>query len=401
MARRDRYDLAVIGAGVIGLSCAWRAAEQGLEVLVVDPDPGAGASGVAAGMLAPVTEMHHGEKALLRLCLEAAETYPAFVAEVEEASGLRTGYRRCGTLAVALDAGDRAALDDRCAVQQRQGLEVVRLTGRECRAREPFLAPAVTGGLLVAGDHQVDSRRLVAALHAAAAASGAELVKGRASLDVDEDRVRGLQLPDGTALRAGRVLLAAGCRSGPDGGLSIEGVPADVAARLATDVLPPVRPVKGQILRLSVPAALRPLLSGTVRGTVRGSEVYLVPREDGELVVGATCEELGFDERVTAGAVYELLRDAQTLVPGVSELELVEASARLRPGTPDNAPIIGPTSLEGLLVATGHHRNGVLLAGVTGEAVARLLLDGAMPAPMEPFSPERFHSHSSRAEVSP
>ncbi len=400
MAQRAAYDVAVIGAGVIGLSCAWRAAQRGLDVLVVDPDPGGGASAAAAGMLAPVTELHHGEEALLRLSLEAAQTYPAFVTEVEQASGLPTGYRPCGTLAVAFDAGDRAVLDDLYAEQQRLGLDVSRLTGRECRAREPFLAPAVTCGLLVAGDHQIDSRLLLAALEAAGAGSGVEVVHAKASLDVDRDRVRGLRLSDGTAVSAHRVLLAAGCRSGPDGGLRIDGVSAEDASRLITDVLPPVRPVKGQILRLHVPPSMRPLLSGTVRGTVRGSSVYLVPREDGELVVGATSEELGFDVRVTAGAVYELLRDAQALVPGVSELELVEATARSRPGSPDNAPIIGPTPLEGLVVATGHHRNGVLLTGITGEAVARLLVEGALSESVEPFSPKRFHARPAPVEVS-
>jgi glycine oxidase len=378
------YDVAVIGGGVVGFCCAWRTAQRGLRVLLLDPAPGSGASGVAAGMLAPVTELHHGEEELLRLSLDAARRYPDFVADVAQASGVDPGFRPCGTLAVALDAGDRAVLDDLHDVRRRLGLTVERLTGRECRRLEPFLAPQVTGGLHVAGDHQVDSRRLLTALRAAAERAGVHVVAQSAAVQVAGDRATGVRLPDGTTVPAGQVLLAAGCHSA-----GVDGVPDHAR--------PPVRPVKGQVLRLRVPEAVRPLLSRTVRGTVRGFDVYLVPREDGEIVVGATVEELGFDQTVTAGGVYELLRDAMALVPGVAEVALVETSARLRPGSPDNAPILGPTRLPGLAVATGHHRNGILLAGVTGDAVAELLATGSVPAALESFSPQRFAASPSAA----
>jgi glycine oxidase len=379
------YDVAVVGGGVIGLASAWRAAQHGLRVAVVDPRPGRGSSYAAAGMLAPVTEAHYGEEALLRLAAAAAAGYATFVAQIEQSSGLDTGYRPCGTLAVALDAGDRAVLDDVRSFQERLGLDVRALTGRECRRLEPMLTPAVRGGTLVAGDHQVDPRALVAALLTAAQRAGVSVLCRRATALVTDDAgVRGLRLGgdatadlDGDVIESPTVLLAAGCRSG-----QLPGV--------AEDALPAVRPVKGQILRLRVPPVWRPFLSRTVRGTVRGVPVYLVPRADGELVVGATQEELGFDEQVTAGGVYQLLRDAHDLVPGISELPLVETTAGLRPGSPDNAPIVGSTTTRGLLVATGHHRNGVLLAGATADAVTALLTEGAVPPEWAAFTPARF-----------
>ncbi|MFW6091457.1 MAG: glycine oxidase ThiO [Actinomycetota bacterium] len=371
-------DVVIVGGGIIGLASAWRAAQRGLRVSVVDPDPGVGASYVAAGMLAPVTEVHYGEEPMLRLTLESAARYPSFVAELEDVTVSQVGYRRCGMLAVALDAGDRAVLDDLGAFQHRLGLDVESKSGRECRRLEPLLAPSVQGGLLVTDDHQVDPRRLTAALLVAAEKSGVDIVRRTVIAVATRDGVAtGVHLDDGSELNAATVVLAAGSRSG-----EIDGVP-DTAR-------PPVRPVKGQVVRLRVPPAYRPFLSRTVRGTVRGSFVYLVPREDGELVIGATQEEQGFDEQVTAGGVYQLLRDAHELVPAVTELPLVEARAGLRPGTPDNAPLVGPTGVPGLVLATGHYRQGILLTPVTADAVATLLADGDLSEQMAPFTPARF-----------
>ncbi|WP_101257649.1 glycine oxidase ThiO [Streptomyces barkulensis] len=368
----------IIGGGVIGLVTAWRTAQRGARVTVVDPAPGGGAAGVAAGMLAAVTELHYGEESLLALNLASARRYPAFTAELEEASGLGTGYRACGTLAVALDADDRAHLRELHALHRRCGLESAWLTGRECRRLEPMLAPGVRGGLRVDGDHQTDPRRLTAALLAACERAGVRFVRQRAGrLSLSGDRAAGAQLADGTALGADRVVLAAGSDSG-----RLAGVPEEV--------LPPVRPVKGQILRLRIPGAYAPFLSRTVRALVRGGHVYLVPRADGELVLGATSEEQGWDTTVTAGGVYELLRDAHELVPGITELPLVETRAGLRPGSPDNAPLLGPTALPGLHLATGHHRNGVLLAPVTGDILAQVLTTGELPEEARPFTPRRF-----------
>ncbi|MEV8388515.1 MULTISPECIES: glycine oxidase ThiO [unclassified Streptomyces] len=382
-------DVLVIGGGLIGLVTAWRAAGRGLRTAVTDPEPGGGAARVAAGMLAAVTELHHGEETLLGLNLASAARYPDFVAELEAASRQDTGYRACGTLAVALDTDDRAQLRELHDLQQRSGLMSQWLTGRECRRLEPMLAPGVRGGLRVDGDHQIDPRRLAAALLTACERAGVIFHRAHADrLSVVRDRATGAVLADGRALTADQVVLAAGSLSGRLGG-----VPADV--------LPPVRPVKGQVLRLTVPRTYAPFLSRTVRAVVRGSHVYLVPRENGELVVGATSEELGWDTTVTAGGVYELLRDAHELVPGITELPLTETLAGLRPGSPDNAPLLGPTALPGLSLATGHYRNGVLLTPVTGDAMAAVLTTGELPPEARAFSPSRFSSRRSPVAAIP
>ncbi|MEU4467966.1 glycine oxidase ThiO [Streptomyces sp. NPDC024017] len=371
-------DVLVIGGGIIGLVTAWRAAQRGFATAVVDPEPGGGAAQVAAGMLAAVTELHYGEQTLLGLNLASARRYPDFAAELTELTGQDLGYRRCGTLAVALDADDRAHLRELHALQQQSGLESQWLSGRECRRLEPMLAPGVRGGLRVDGDHQIDPRRLAGALVAACERAGVVFHRAWAErLTVVRDRAAGVVLADGTEAAAGQVVLAGGSLSG-----RLAGVPEDV--------LPPVRPVKGQVLRLTMPQRHGPFLSRTVRAVVRGSHVYLVPRASGELVIGATSEELGWDTTVTAGGVYELLRDAHELVPGITELPLTETRAGLRPGSPDNAPLLGPTGLDGLLLATGHYRNGVLLTPVTGDAMAHVLATGELPEEARPFSPKRF-----------
>lgn len=378
--RTSGSDVLVIGGGIIGLVTAWRAAQRGMRVTVADPDPGGGAARVAAGMLAAVTELHYGEETLLGLSLASAARYPDFVAELEKASGRETGFRACGTLAVALDSDDRAHLRELHALQKRSGLESVWLSGRECRRLEPMLAPGIRGGLRVDGDHQVDPRRLAAALVAACERAGVGFRRAQVErLTVVGGRAAGALLGDGTALGADQVVLAAGSLSGR-------------LAGLPEDVVPPVRPVKGQVLRLTVPRAYAPFLSRTVRAVVRGGHLYLVPRENGELVVGATSEEMGWDTTVTAGGVYELLRDAHELVPGITELPLTETRAGLRPASPDNAPLLGPTALPGLLLATGHHRNGVLLTPVTGDAMAHALTTGELPEAARPFTPGRFAS---------
>ncbi len=376
-------DAVVIGGGVIGLGIAWWAAARGLRIVVLDPHPGAGASWAAAGMLAPVSEAHFGEEPLIRLSVAAARSYPAFIQKLEDETGMECGYRQTGTLAVGLDADDLRVLDDVAQFQRSLGLDAERLSGRECRSLEPMLAPGVRGGVHVASDHQVDNRRLVRAL-LAAVSQRAALRAGRVTrVLVSAGRARGVCLDDGEELHAPWVVVAAGCLSA-----AIDGIPEPLR--------PPVRPVKGQILRLRVPAAA-PLLTRTLRWLAQGSVGYLVPRADGELVLGATSEERGHDTEVTAGAVYDLLRDAHRLVPGVAEALLAECRAGLRPGSPDNAPILGETELPGLVMATGHHRNGILLTPVTAHGIAALLA-GDEPGPLlAPFSPLRFSGAVSAA----
>jgi glycine oxidase len=360
-------DVIVVGAGVIGLGIAWRAAQRGLAVRLVDPAPGSGATWTAAGMLAPATELHYGEEPLLRLGLESARCYPSFVAELESATGRRVGYRRDGTVVVAWDAADLAGLRDLSAFGQSLGLSTELVTGRELRRLEPALASGLPGGLIAADDCQVDNRLLHEALLTAGELAGARITRERAVSVAGHEVV----LASGDVLTADGVVLAAGAWS------------AELSAAV------PVRPVKGQTLRLHMPGEVP--LRRVVRGTVKGSPVYVLPRPDTqEIVVGASSEEAGFDLRPRAGAIYELLRDAQALVPVLGEAAFDEVSTSVRPGSPDNAPLIGATGGDGLIVATGHYRNGILLAPVTADGVAELLASGTLPDMLAPFTPSRF-----------
>ena len=369
-------DVLVIGGGVIGVGVAWRCAQRGLKVTVVDPAPGSGASSAAAGMLAPATELHYGEQALLQLNLDSARRYPQFAAELAAASGHDVGYRRSGALVAAWDDADLANLRDLQAFGSSLGVATELLTGREIRRREPALASAVAGGLYAPDDHAVDNRRLHAALLEAVRVSGGELRRERVvALEKSATRVSGIRTDQGHAISADTVVLAAGAWSAqlpdPGGG-----------------ALPPIRPVKGQTVRLRVPGP--PLLRHVIRGTIKGSPVYLVPRDDGELVVGASSEEVGFDLAPRAGAVYELLRDAQSLIPLLGEVQFGEVSTSVRPGSPDNAPIIGRSSIPGLVLATGHYRNGILLTPVTADGIADLISTGSVPDVLAGFSVDRF-----------
>ncbi len=372
-------DVIIAGGGVIGTAIAWRAAAAGLATVVIDPQAGDAAALVAAGMLAPVSESLFGEDALLRLNLLAVARFPSFAAELEEATGRIVGLRREGTLAVAYDPDDHAALARLTGFRRSVGLDAEELDSRACRRLEPFLAPGVRGGVLFAGDWSVDNRRYAAALRVAAQAAGARFLRDRVSaVRVGNDgAAAGVRLADGSEVDGAAVVVAAGCWSA-----GIDGLPGTVRDA--------VRPVKGQLLRLRCPANVPPVLGHTIRALVRGTDLYLVPRADGELVVGATSEERGHDVTVTAGAVHDLLHDAMSVLPVTSELALAETCAGLRPGTPDNGPIVGPGGPAGLLVATGHYRNGILLSAVTADAVAACLT-GEPPAPeWEPFAPQRF-----------
>ncbi|TDD19582.1 glycine oxidase ThiO [Kribbella turkmenica] len=371
-------DVVVVGAGLIGLATAWRLAADGIQVTVCDPTPGTQTSTVAAGMLAPVTEVEYGEDDLLALNLASVAAWPSFAAELQDAAGVPAGLHQTGTLAVAYDVDDAAALRRLADYQRRLGLEVEELSGRESRQREPMLAQGVSGGVWVPGDHSVDNRQAVTALLRAVEVSGVTLIRERVARVITSGTTAvGVQLENGDSIHAGQVIGAAGPWSG-----QLDGVPQELR--------PPVRPVKGEVLRLRVPEAYRPALTHTVRATARGFSVYLVPRPGGELVVGATSTELGYDTRVLAGGVFALLRDARTVLPITDELELVEAIAGLRPATPDNAPVLGPSGLDGLLWATGHYRNGVLLTPITAQIIAETVRTGVLPELGKPFLAGRF-----------
>lgn len=377
MSTRTPADLVVAGGGVIGLAIAWRAAEAGLAVAVVDPAPGRGASWAAAGMLAPVGEAQFGEDALARLNVAAARAWPDFAHDLEGATGRTVDYQATGTLLVAVDPSDREATDDVLGYRLALGLTARRLTSRECRAAEPLLAPGIRGGVELPEDHQVDNRRVVEALLDACRAATVSFVDDEvAEVTSDAGGVTGVALRHAGRLRSPTVVLAAGCRSGQVGGVP-------------DAFRPPVRPVKGLTVRLLAPGDA-PRLARSVRGLVHGRSCYLVPRPDGTVVVGATVEERGFDLSVQVGPVVDLLDDARRLVPALDEYELSETTTGLRPGSPDNAPIVGATGLDGLLVATGHFRNGILLSAVTADAVAAWLTGQPAQAEWAPFSPARF-----------
>ncbi|AVT33422.1 glycine oxidase ThiO [Plantactinospora sp. BC1] len=350
-------DVAVVGGGPIGLAVAWRCAARGLRVSLHDPAPGSGASDVAAGMLAPVAESYFGERTLTGLLVESAARWPAFAAELAEATGLDLGYRTEGTLTVALTSDDLAEAERLWTYQRDLGLPVTPLRPAELRDREPLLATRLRGGALAASDHQVDPRRLVTALRAAVERAGVTVLS-RPVRDLAE-------------LDAAATVVAAGCGTAALTGL-------------------PVRPVKGQILRLRAPGGAAPGFRHVIRGHADGRHVYLVPRTDGEVVVGATVEERA-DLGVTAGAVLDLLRAATDVLPELGEYELVEARSGLRPGTPDNAPLLGPLpDRPDVVVAAGHFRHGIVLTPLTADLIADLLATGVPDPALGPLSPARF-----------
>jgi len=374
-------DVAIVGGGIVGLACAWRARRRGLSVTLLERDTlGAGTSHVAAGMLAPVSEVEFGTagERVLGLGLRAAEMWPGFAHELEEAAGRSVGLLKTGTLLLARDQDEARELERRLAFRRSLGLRAQRLRASEAREREPGLAPTLRLALEAPDDHSVDPRLVLTALRRACEIAGVVLREHTAvaSVELDEhgERAIGLRLQDGERVRTVHTVLAAGPWSG-----RIEGLPAGAQIR--------VRPVKGQILRLRDPAG-----PGLLRRVVRFEGGYLVPREDGSYVLGATGEERGFDLSPTAGGVYELLRDASELVPGIDELRIEELSVGLRPGTPDNAPVIGPGALEGLVWATGHHRNGILLAPLTAELLLPTLLGESPDALAEACRPDRFQA---------
>jgi glycine oxidase len=406
-------DVAVIGGGIIGLGIAHEARRQGRSVVLIDPTPAAGATFAAAGMLAPVSELHYQEEDLLELMLESSHLWPAFVRSLPGDESA-TGYRTTSTIAVGADAADRRALADLRTVQQAAGLQVEPLSLRQAREREPLLSPQISSAFDIPADHQVDPRMLARCLmeglagHSRSDAtwvSGAEdgfaLPFPASRLLWDGDRVCGVELDPGAGSGDGRVVLASET-------VVACGLDAARLGNLPEGLSLPVRPVYGDILRLRVPEHLQPLLTSTIRGMVRGVPVYIVPRADGTVVIGATQREDGLSastNAVSAGGVYQLLRDAQVLVPAVAELELLEATARARPGTPDNAPLLGRVAgpsgnIEGLVIATGFFRHGVLLTPIAAKIVGGLITGSSDPR-WSIFRPDRFAANAGQRTPTP
>ncbi len=372
----------IIGAGVIGLSIAWRLAQRGIKVTIFDRGAaGSGATHAAAGMLAANVEAEAGEEALIALNRASQKLWPTFAEELERDSGLSIDLRTEGTLLVALNADDQARLQHHLEFQRSLGLPLEWISAGEARRREPHLTPKLIGAIFSAEDHQVENRKLAAALRVAVLKAGVVLQEN-ASIEriaVNQGRAEG-GFVGGVVHRADIVVLAAGAWS-----RGIEGLPRESR--------PPVRPVKGQMIALRMDAR-SPILSHVVWAP----GVYLGPKLDGRLLVGATVEEKGFDASLTAGAQLSLLEAAWRVLPAIEELAIEEMWAGFRPGSRDDAPILGSGPVEGLIYATGHYRNGILLAPITAEAIASLILEGKVDPIVRPFGFERFVQRAAAAE---
>lgn len=376
----DKPTVLVIGAGVIGLSIAWRLAQRGVAVTVFDRGTaGSGASHAAAGMLAVCAEAEPGEENLVALGRRSQALWPEFAAEIETLTGHSVDLRREGTLIVALTADDQARLQHHLAFQHSLGLPVEWISAREARRREPHLG-SLAGAVWSPEDHQVDNRKLAAALKLACSGAGVDVREHQPvqRIRIVNGRVVGVELADGSTHSADIVVVAAGAWS-----RAVEGLPPPLR--------PPVRPVKGQMLALQMQDSFR------VDHVVWGPGVYMAPRLDGRLIVGATVEEKGFDTAITAGGMLALLQAAWRVFPAIEELPIAEIWVGHRPSSRDDAPILGHGPVEGLIYATGHHRNGILLTPVTADAVATLVLDGVVDPVIAPFGLERFANAPARS----
>ena len=376
----ESKNILIVGGGVIGLGIGWQLAKAGATVSLFDrAHAGRAASWAAAGMLAPLAEAHSEEPGLLKLGIRSLALYPEWVQELEADAEMAIGYRKEGTLIVGLDPDDTHQLRHLHTAQQDLGLAADWLTGREAREIEPALSPRVTAAIHCESDHQVDNRLMVKALRRAYQRYGGTLHEQKAihSISLKNNTAIGVQTQDTETHTADLIVLSAGCESA-----KIQGLPDTIR--------PPVRPVKGQMLAVEMEEGIR--VKNVIR-TLRARypvSAYLVPRTDGRLIIGATSEEMGFDTRLTAGGMFELLRGAWEAVPGIYELPILETWTGLRPGSRDNAPILGKTPVDNLIYATGHYRNGILLTPITAYEIAKLILTGETSETLAPFGLDRF-----------
>jgi glycine oxidase len=368
--------IAIVGAGLIGTGIAYELAKRGAAVTVFDrEEPGRAASWAGAGMLAPFSE-EMPDPAMLALCRASLDAYPGYADELRARTGLDAHLLRCGTLHIALDEPSLAALRSAAPVYARNGGDVAFLDRAQTLEREPSLAGSVAGSLFIANEAQIDNRRLGRALVAACMSLGVRFERtDELALETDARRVRGLRSKHGF-VPAQIVVNAAGAWAG-----AIDGVPA--SARI------PVFPVAGEMLAIAVP-------HGFARALIWHGHTYLVPRDDGRLLVGATVRERGFDARVTAAGVRDLLQSALEAAPSMGTFAVVETWAGLRPGTPDKRPYLGTTPVEGYFAAAGHYRNGILLTPITARAISDLVLDGRTDVPLAAFGIERGAPESVR-----
>lgn len=372
-------DVCVIGGGIMGLSIAHELVRRGRQVTVLEAS-GIGeraATGTAAGMLAPASEADLADPRLTEFALASHELYPQWINDIESESGLETGFDQAGTVWVALHRDHAVLIDRLCEFQRERGLHAEPQTTAQLRAIEPMVSPGAVGGILLHDDWQVDPRKLLTALTTLLRQAGATIEEsspvdcvrpGDAGFEVSVKRDGEQQV-----YHARQVVLAAGAWTHRIKRESIE--PQSPL---------PLRPVKGQVVRLRGNESI-------IDRVVRTPDVYIVPRSDGELVIGATMDEHGFDDRPTAGGMLDLLREAWRTVPGIYELEFVETTVAFRPALRDHLPSIGALEMPGLFIATGHYRNGIELAPITAKLTADLVCDDtADSALLEALKPDRF-----------
>jgi len=361
-------EVLVIGGGVIGLAVARAAARSGMSVRLLERGAvGGEASGAAAGMLAAQLEAH-APAALQALALRSRDLYPGFVRDVEAESGVEVDLQPAGALLVARDAASAAALEEMHRVQHHAGLPGELLDGPALRRREPAITDRAVRGLHLPLEWSLDPPRLVNGLRIAAERAGVELMERREvrRIEVEGGRVAGLVMVDGTRFAAGHVVVAAGAWSG-----LLEGAAS-----------PPSEPVRGQIVCFEAP--------GRLRHVVADEAAYLVPRGDGRILVGSTMERVGFDRRVTGAGIARLAAAAIDLIPALESATFRTAWAGLRPGSPDDLPLIGAGDIEGLLYACGHLRHGIVLTPITAQIIERLLRGADPGVALGPFAPGRF-----------
>ena len=367
----------IVGAGVIGLSIAWRLARENTrdEILLLDANrAGEGTSRVSAGMIAPIAEAGFEDPHFIKFARLSRERYRAFVSEVSRDADMPVVLGEEGSIIVAIHRDDVEAMRRVYEHRRHADLPVEWLTGSEAREMEPTLTPRVSAAMWIAYDGQVNPRALLPALVRACNRRGVEVRESARvqRIVINDETVAGVEL-DGETITADTVVVCAGAWSG-----TIDGMPADV--------VPQVRPIRGQILRLTRTTDF------AMKHVVRGPRAYLLPKDDGTVVVGATQEEAGFDATPTAGGIKTILENAWEMVPSIYDLPIERVEVGLRPGTRDHLPLVGATRIHGLIMATGHFRHGILFAPTTADAVCRGILTGDFGEDVAAFAPDRFAS---------
>ncbi|MCC6864693.1 MAG: glycine oxidase ThiO [Ignavibacteria bacterium] len=370
-------NIAIIGGGIIGLSVGWQLAKKGLKVAIYERSKaGQGASHAAAGMLAPQAEMGFEDIEMFNLCRKSLEMYPKFVDELYSDTGIKVEVEKTGCILPGFDRDDTERLRRLFDFREKVGLDVIWLTGSEAREIEPFLSPRCTGAIWIYDDAQINNRLLLNVLKKAFVICGGKLFEDHEveNINIEGKNIKGIYV-HGSFLNYDTVIVAAGSWS-----KQINGIPEYLQ--------PPVRPVKGQIISLRLNETCR------ITKVVRAPDVYLLPKSDGRLVIGASVEEMGYDLNPTAGEIYRLLERGWQAVPAIYDLPIESIDVGLRPGSRDHMPIIGNSDVNGLYFASGHYRNGILLTPVTAFELSEWISAGIKSEILNGFGIQRFYKET-------